>query len=77
MFHQSPLSILKLKILHCFHKNPSPDINGQLLYMIQDGAIKAIMRIAPRPKGSTQKRMRAYPREQPFGLPDAPTHKHT
>lgn len=31
------------------HKNPSPDIDGQLLYMRQDGAIKAIMRIAPAP----------------------------
>ncbi|SNQ59815.1 hypothetical protein MNV_1380002 [Candidatus Methanoperedens nitroreducens] len=50
-----------------FLANPSPNTDGQLLYMSQDGAIKAIIRIDPRPKGSTQKRMCAYSQEQPFG----------
>ncbi|SNQ61884.1 hypothetical protein MNV_500021 [Candidatus Methanoperedens nitroreducens] len=58
---------MKSKILHYFHKNISPNHYGQLLYMSQDEAIKAIIRIAPRPKGSMQKRMCAYPREQLSG----------
>ncbi len=56
--------IVKLRILHHSPKNPSSNLDGQLLYMSQDGAIKAIMRIAPRPKGNGIK----FPFSAPFDL---------